>query len=140
MKTLAHFTNCLNVLKKADFEFANENDIYRVGILEQFHLTFEMARRALQAVLLAHGVSEAKTGFPRELLRLGYRGGFVSDASICLLMIKYFNIFDYIFDEDATEDMLLLIHDSFIPALVALEETLRKKLEEAEGDWHMTNQ
>lgn len=32
MKKLDNFSNCLNVLKNADFAFAESNDIYRTGI------------------------------------------------------------------------------------------------------------
>lgn len=38
------------------------------------------------------------------------------------------------YDEDEIDEMLLLIRDSFIPAFVILEKTLRTKLEEADGD------
>ncbi len=58
MKKLDNFLNCLNILKTADFTFAAENDIYRTGILGQFNLTFELARKALQEVLRLHGVDE----------------------------------------------------------------------------------
>ena len=43
MKKLDNFTNCLNVLKSADFEFADSNKIYRTGVICQFDLTFELA-------------------------------------------------------------------------------------------------
>lgn len=82
MKKLDNFTNCLNVLKKADFAFANENDIYRTGIIGQFNLTFELAWKALQAVLRVHGAEAAETGSPREILQLGYRLGFVDDSPV----------------------------------------------------------
>ena len=55
MKKLDNFSNCLNSLKGVDFEFANENDIYRTGVIGQFNLTFELAWKALQAVLREHG-------------------------------------------------------------------------------------
>lgn len=42
MKKLDNFSNCLNVLKGADFGLANENDIYRMGVIGQFNLTFEL--------------------------------------------------------------------------------------------------
>lgn len=135
MKKLDNFTNCLSILKKADFEFANENDIYRMGILEKFNLTFELAWKALQAVLRTHGTNEAETGSPREILQLGYRLGFVNDSAVWLLMLKKRNTSVHIYDEDEIDEMLLLTRDSFLPAFVTLEETLRKKLAEAEGDW-----
>ena len=32
MKKLENFSNCLNVLKNADFDLADNNDIYRTGM------------------------------------------------------------------------------------------------------------
>ena len=65
MKKLDNFVNCLEVLKTADFEMANENEIYRTGIVGQFNLTFELAWKALQAILRLHGAEGAETGSPR---------------------------------------------------------------------------
>ncbi len=62
MKKLDNFSNCLDVLKGADFDFAKENDIYRTGVIGQFNLTFELAWKALQAVLRVHGADGAETG------------------------------------------------------------------------------
>ena len=46
MKKLDNFSNCLDVLRGADFDFAKENDIYRTGVIGQFNLTFELAWKA----------------------------------------------------------------------------------------------
>ncbi len=48
MKKFDNFSKCLDILKSADFKLADENDIYRTGILGQFNLTFELAWKALQ--------------------------------------------------------------------------------------------
>ena len=82
MKKLDNFSNCLDVLKNADFEFANNNEIYRTGVIGQFNLTFELAWKALQAVLRIHGAEGAGTGSPREILQLGYKLGFVNDSAV----------------------------------------------------------
>ena len=84
MKKLDNFSNCLTILRNADFKLADNNDIYRTGVIGQFNLTFELAWKALQ---------------------------------------------------EEVDEMILLIRDSFIPAFVALEKTLREKQEEAESDW-----
>lgn len=83
-----NFLNCLDVLKQADFSLAAENEIYRTGIVGQFKLPFELAWKALQQVLRVHGVQEAETGYPREILQLGYKVGFIEDSSVWLLMLK----------------------------------------------------
>ena len=49
MKKLENFTNSLSILAEADFKLAEENDIYRTGIIGQFNLTFELAWKALHA-------------------------------------------------------------------------------------------
>ena len=135
MKKLDNFSNCLNVLKNADFTLADENEIYRTGVIGQFNLTFELAWKALQAVLRSHGAEGAETGSPREILQLGYKLGFVDDSAVWLLMLKKRNQSVHIYDEDSVDELILLIRDSFIHAFVVLEETLRKKSDEVDADW-----
>lgn len=135
MKKLDNFSNCLDVLKHADFEFANDNEIYRIGVVGQFNLTFELAWKALQAVLRVYGAERAGTGSPREILQIGYQLGFVDDSEVWLLMLRKRNTSVHLYDEDEVDELLILIRDSFIPAFLVLEKSLRKKLEEAGGDW-----
>ena len=135
MKKLDNFTNCLDILAKADFKFAETNDIYRTGIIGQFNLTFELAWKALQEIMRMHGVEDAATGSPREILQLGYKIGFIDDPEVWLLMLKKRNTSVHIYNEDEIDEMIMLIRDSFIPAFTVLKETLHKKLEEAESEW-----
>ncbi len=135
MKKLDNFSNCLNSLKGVDFEFASENDIYRTGVIGQFNLTFELAWKALQAVLREHGAEGADTGSPREILQLGYKLGFVEDSAVWLTMLKKRNASVHIYDEDKIDELLLLIRDSFTPAFIVLEKQLREKLDEAGSAW-----
>ena len=60
MKKLENFSNCLEVLKSADFEMADNNDIYRTGVIGQFNLTFELAWKALQEILKMHGADRSE--------------------------------------------------------------------------------
>ena len=136
MKQLDNFSNCLAILKSADFKLADNNEIYRTGIIGQFNLTFELAWKALQETLKLHGVEEASTGSPREILQLGYKVGFVSDSSVWLLMLKKSNTSVHIYNEDEIDEMILLIRDTFLPAFTILEETLKAKLKEVENDWN----
>ena len=135
MKKLDNFTNCLSILANADFKFAETNDIYRMGIIGQFNLTFELAWKALQEIMRMHSVERASTGSPREILQLGYKIGFINDSQIWLLMLKKYNTSVYSYNEDEVDEMIVLIHDSFIPAFTALKNILLKKLEEVESNW-----
>lgn len=135
MKQLDNFSNRLIVLKNADFRLADYDDIYRMGVMRLFDQTFFLAWKALQEILRLHGVEGADTGSPREILQPGYKLGFVNDSAVWLLMLKKRNTSVHIYNEQEVDEMLLLIRDSFIPAFVALEKTLREKLAEAESDW-----
>ena len=135
MKKLDNFSNCLTILRNADFKLADNNDIYRTGVIGQFNLTFELAWKALQEILRLHGAEGADTDSPREILQLGYKLGFVNDSAVWLLMLKKRNTSVHIYNEQEVDEMILLIRDSFIPAFVALEKTLREKLADAESDW-----
>ena len=131
MKKLDNFTNCLSILENADFKLAEMNDIYRTGIIGQFNLTFELAWKALQEIMKMHSVD----GSPREILQLAYKIGFINDSEVWLLMLKKRNTSVHIYNEDEIDEMIMLIHDSFIPAFIVLRDTLVKKLDEAESDW-----
>ncbi len=135
MKKLDNFSNCLTILANADFKLAETNDIYRTGIIGQFNLTFELAWKALQEVMKIHGVEDASTGSPREILQLGYKIGFLKDSKVWLLMLKKRNTSVHIYNEDEIDEMIMLIRDSFLPAFSVLKETLINKLKEAESDW-----
>lgn len=134
MKKLDNFANCLDILKQADFDLADSNDIYRMGVTVQFNLTFELAWKALQEVLRMHGVEGAETGSPREILQVGYKVGFVNDSSVWLLLLKKRNTSIHIYNEEEFDELIVLIRDSFISAFTDLEETLQEKLIEVD-EW-----
>ena len=134
MKKLDNFSNCLAVLKKANFDNAENDEIYRTGILGQFNITFELAWKALQEILRLYGVEGAETGSPRDILKLGFQFGFMNDSAVWLAMLKKRNMSVHIYDEDEADEIVLHIRDSFLPAFIELEETLHKKLAEVEEE------
>ena len=133
MKKLENFSNCLEVLKSADFNFAEDNNIYRTGVIGQFNITFELAWKALQAVMRLHGIDAAETGSPREILQLAYKTGFIDDSAVWLSMLKKRNSAAHIYNEEEIDETLLLIRSCFIEAFSALEKVLTEKFKEAEA-------
>lgn len=131
MKKLDNFMKCLAVLEKADFALAGRDEIYRTGVLGQFNLVFELAWKALQAVLRLHGAEVS--GSPREVLQMGYQFGFVNDEKIWLLMLKKRNTLVHIYDEKEADEVILLIRDAFLPVMKKLANVLREKAEIGSG-------
>lgn len=134
MKKLENFSNCLKVLKNADFSEAENNEIYRTGIIGQYDLTFELSWKAMQEVLQLQGVTDFRGGSPRDILQAGYRFGLFDDEALWLMMLKKRNLAIHVYNEDDINEMVHLIRDSFIPEFVALEKTLKEKTAEAEKD------
>ena len=128
MKKLDNFSNCLSILKDADFKLAETNDIYRTGIIGQFNL-------ALQETMKLHGINEVSTGSPREILQMAYKVGFLNDSSVWLLMLKKRNTSVHIYNEEEIDELIMLIRGSFLPAFTDLQKILKEKLAEAENAW-----
>ena len=108
---------------------AKKNEIYRMGIIGQFNLTFELAWKSLKEVLELYGVAEAATGSPREIFKAAYKLGWLSDEKIWLDMLKKRNIAIHVYDEDRALLVMEAIFTSYITALQALREELQKRLE-----------
>ena len=134
MKKLENYTNCLNVLNNADFEMADSDEIYRTGIIRQFHLTYELAWKSLQTVLSIHGVKEVDTASPREVLQLGYKSGFIDDVSVWLLMLRERTLSVYMYDAKEADAMITMIRDRFLPAFITLHEVREKELSDVMKD------
>ena len=130
MEKLNNFINSLEVLKNANLDRAFDDEIYRMGIIGQFNLTFELAWKALQAVLRLHGVEQAKTGSPREILQMGYKTGFINDQAVWITMLERRNTSVHIYDERKADELVLLIGGNFIAAFEKLGRTLAEKLAE----------
>lgn len=102
----------ISVLEKANFSNAYNDEIYRMGVIGQFNLTFELSWKALQAVMRLHGVGGAEIGSPREILKLGYANGFIKDSEVWLLMLSKRNENIHIYDDKAIDELIVMMHIS----------------------------
>ena len=119
--------DCLKVLEKADFNNSYNDRIYRMGILTQFNRAFELSSKALHAVLRLHAVNGAEMGSPREILKLGFANGFISDSDVWLLMLTKRNENVHIYDDEAIDELIVMIRDSFIRVFYNLLDVLNIK-------------
>ena len=127
------FVKSLDVLLNAKREI--DSEIYRMGIIGQFNLTFELSWKALREILLIHGVNKAGTGLPREIIKAGYEFYFISDEEIWLDMLKRRNQSIHIYDEEIAIELANLIFDKYLSAFVNLRDELDKRTKNlSEGD------
>ena len=128
MKKFEAFVKNLEVLLGSKREFNDE--IYRMGIIGQFHLTFELSWKALREFLLIHGVSEAISGSPREIIKAGYKFNFISDENIWLEMLRKRNTAIHVYDESIALELVELIFDKYFSAFINLREELERRQQE----------
>lgn len=129
MKKFDNFKHSLKILQSVDFTNAC-NEIYRIGIIGQFNLTFELAWKCLQQIMQMHGILEATTGSPREVLKLAYKTGFINNEKSWLQMLVKRNSSVHIYSENEANEIVTLIQTEFIVTFAQLSETLQKKLDE----------
>lgn len=134
MKKIENYVNCLDILRGADYRYAQDDPIYRTGVVGQFNLTFELAWKALKAVMQLDGLPEADTGSGRDIIKLAAKAGYIQDDAVWLLMLKERNSLSHIYNESELDAFLVMLRDSFMPAFNRLEDTLLKKQKEIEQD------
>ena len=127
VKKLDAFAKSLAVLSKSNKDTTDE--IYRMGIIGQFHLTFELSWKALREILLLHGVSEAASGSPREIIKAGYQFHFLNDENLWLDMLKRRNLTTHVYNEDIADELVTLIFEKYIAALENLRDELNQRFE-----------
>ncbi len=132
MKKLDNFLSALGDLQRSKQELAETDVIYRMGVIGQFNFCVELAWKALQQTLRLHGVQGAETESPREILKLGFRVGFVDDEAVWLDMLKRRNLSVHVYDEEKAEELVGYIYNNYVPAFERLAKTLQEKVKEIE--------
>lgn len=132
MKKHENFCRCLDILKGSDRRLAAENEIYRTGVIGQFNLTFELAWKLLQEVLRAYSVSDAQSGSPREIIKLGFKVNFINHEQDWLSMQKDRNSSVHIYNEEDINEIIKRIFDVYIPLFEGFERKMAEKIKEIE--------
>lgn len=130
MENYDKLIQCIYSLKSADIKLAQTDKIYRRGILQRFCTTFELAWKVLQTVLRLHSVAEAETGSPREIIKLGFKVGFITDEQVWLDIQKDRNKAVHVYNEDDIDEIIDRIFSRYIPAFEDFANMMQTKIDE----------
>lgn len=128
MKKYENFCRCLDTLKGSDRDMAAANEIYRTGVIGQFNLTFELAWKLLQEVLRAYSVSQAQSGSPREIIKLGFKVNFIDNEQAWIAMQRDRNSSVHIYNEEDINEIVKRIFDIYIPLFVDFERKMSERI------------
>ncbi|SHK37463.1 HI0074 family nucleotidyltransferase substrate-binding subunit [Fibrobacter sp. UWEL] len=128
MQKFDNFKNCFEVLKNSEKAKALADEIYRTGVIGQFGLAFELAWKTLQELMRLHGIEEAENGSPREILRAGFKYGFLNDESTWLSMLKDRNSASHIYDEESFNSVLDRVYSGYIGEFDNFKSAMESKI------------
>lgn len=135
MKKYDNFVNALDTLiqmrdvKKEDYDIVVYKFI-KSGIINQFDKTFELSWKLMKELLLKEGIEGAKTGSPRDILKLAFSCKYFEDDRIWLEALKDRNNDSHIYDEELVDKMLVKIRDSYLNMFTGFAHFVKDKITE----------
>ena len=126
MKKFENFKSNLRVLERAETEDLS-NEFVKGGIVDKFYIQFELAWKSIKEYLKYEGVSEAKTGSPREIIKSAYKYYDFIDEETWLAMLVDRNDTTHIYDGAAADRLVNKILTTYIPEFKKIEACFEKK-------------
>lgn len=126
MKKFENYCSNLNVLSRAGQEDLT-NEFIIGGIIDKFHIQFELGWKVLKELLKYEGRQEGNTGSPREILKAAYSIYGFLDEEIWLSMLKDRNSMTHIYDGAEAQRMVHTILDQYIPEFIRLRDNLQEQ-------------
>ena len=126
MKKFENFKSNLRVLEKAETEDLS-NEFVKGGIIDKFYIQFELAWKTMKEYLKYEGVSEAKTGSPREIIKSAYKYYDFIDEETWLVMLVDRNDTTHIYDGAAADRLVNKILTTYIPEFKKIEASFEKR-------------
>lgn len=115
--------NAVNRLKEALNE--KENDLMIDGVLHRYEFTFELAWKTLKDYLEYLGIS-MNTGSPREIIKMSFAHGLISDGEIWIKMMLARNSLSHLYDEETSRQVYKEIKNEYIYQIEELVANLSK--------------
>lgn len=126
MKKLDHYRANLEVLSTAGQQDL-ENEFVIGGIIDKFMIQFELGWKVLKELLQYEGRSEARSGSPREILKVAFQVYDFVDEDVWIAMLRDRNNMSHIYDGNAARRLALTIIDAYIPAFQRMEREIVKR-------------
>ncbi len=126
MKKFENYCSNLDVLSRAGQQDLT-NEFIIGGIIDKFHIQFELGWKVLKELLKYEGRQEGNTGSPREILKAAYSIYGFLDEEIWLSMLKDRNSMTHIYDGAEAQRMVHTILDRYIPEFIRLSDNLQEQ-------------
>jgi nucleotidyltransferase substrate binding protein (TIGR01987 family) len=126
MRRFDNYRSNLEVLTTADRQDLT-NAFIVGGIIDKFYIQFELGWKVLKELLVYEGVTAARTGSPRQIVKEAYRFYTCIDEEIWLGMLSERNNMAHLYDGQAARRLAETIIEAYIPAFLALKESVEDR-------------
>ena len=126
MKKFDNYKRNLKVLETAEKQDLS-NEFIIGGIIDKFSVQFELGWKVLKELLIYEGVTAAKSGSPREIIKEAYRFYSCIEESVWLDMLAQRNNTAHVYDEAAARKLADDIIYRFVPAFQALQVSIENR-------------
>ena len=128
MKKFENYCKALTNLKDIfDYEEPYDNVII-TGLVGLYEVCFEQSWKAMKEILEYNGVSEKKTGSPRQILKEAYQAGMIKDEAIWLSALDSRNNVAHAYNHDIAMDIVKRTKQEYYNMFCDLKE-------EIENNW-----
>lgn len=93
-----------------------------------------MAWKALKEVMTRYGVGAAASGSPREIIRLAGQYLFLGNPRAWDAMLDRRNANVHVYDEEAADDLVVLIGERYLPCFAQLLDHLDMRMQQLAAD------
>ena len=121
-----NFEKAYNNLENAN-DLEQYSELEKSGFIKTFEYTFELAWKTLKDILEFEGF-EVKS--PRETIKQAFQTGYIKDGSGWLDILEKRNLMTHTYDEETSQEVVVLIKENYFFLIEDLYKTLKDKTSE----------
>ncbi len=114
MKKFEQLKSLFSTMKRV-YAISSDSEMYVSGITSDFDRLFELCWKTLKEYLKSAGFQGAKTGSPRDIIKLAYREGLVNDGDFWLEMLEERNDDSHHYNESSARSYAAKIEWDYLP-------------------------
>ncbi|MEZ5815029.1 MAG: nucleotidyltransferase substrate binding protein [Alphaproteobacteria bacterium] len=125
-----NFEKAYTLLKdKADYGFSELSELEKMGCVQAFEITFELAWKVMKDYMIYAGVQLIELS-PRKIIQEAHATGLITDGEQWLKMLENRNLTAHTYDEAHILDGLKMIGKDYLPHITALYLYLKGRIDE----------
>ncbi|SDA30787.1 nucleotidyltransferase substrate binding protein, HI0074 family [Ruminococcus sp. YE71] len=121
MKKYENFCKALGNLKIGTQLEPPYTIVEQTGIVGLFEICFEQSWKLMKELLELHGRHEASSGSPRQIIKIAFQSGMITDEDAWLELLEVRNLLAHTYSDEQTLDSIRKIKADFVSVFEKLK-------------------